>query len=169
MRWIEDHTEYERIRLLSRDCVHIDSGRQPVDKTTLYFCDLTAMTKSFPPLLKDLLSRSGDGSCVYMVLDPDPQYFWHDRLGGYPAFEFGTADAADDYSKFLNKPFGANRGGNMVDMWYSYVIFPPSQRWFVHTVRSDRDDTGHLWVPLDWKEDLTSKFPFLRDSPSSDP
>lgn len=163
MRWILDKAEYREKRDWARVCVDIDSGRLPTDKAKLYFCDLEAMTKKFPPLLDDLLARSADQSCAYLVLDPDPEYFWYDRLGGYPLFELSRGDSPDDYSKFLNRPFGANPGDNMVDMWYSYVIFPPSQSWFVHTIRSDRDDTGHLWIPTSWASGLTGKYAFLRD------
>ncbi len=162
MRWIEETTEYREIRDLARVCVDIDSGRLPTDLRRLHFCDLEALTKSFPPLLRDLLLMSNEETCIYMVLDPDPEYFWHDRLGGYPALEFKRGDSSEEYSKFLNKPFGANRGDNMVDMWYSYVIFPPSQKWFVHTIRSDRDDTGHLWIPSSWINGVTKAHPFLR-------
>lgn len=103
-----------------------------------------------------------DQSCTYVVLDPDPEYFWHDRLGGYPVFEFSRGDSSDEYLKFLNKPFGNNPGGNMADMWYSYVIFPLSLKWFVHTIRSDRDDTGYLWILPEWADGIVKTYPFVR-------
>jgi hypothetical protein len=162
MRWIEEKEEYHKIRDFARACVDIDSRRLPTDKRELYFCDVTAVTERFPSLLQYLLAKLGDPSCVYMVLDPDPEYLWHDRLGGYPVFEFGRCDSSEEYFKFLNRPFGSNPGDNMADMWYSYVIFPLSQKWFVHTIRSDRDDSGHLWIPREWAEEVTKIYSFIK-------
>lgn len=162
MRWVEEKTEYREIRDMARICVDIDSGRSPTENVKLHFCDLTAINHKFPPLLQDLLMMAREQSCFYMVLDPDPEYFWHDRLGGYPTFEFSRGDSSDEYLKFLSQPIGDNPGGNMADMWYSYAIFPPSRKWFVHTIRSERNDTGHLWVPSEWADGIMKVYPFIR-------
>lgn len=163
VRWIEDKNEYQKMRDLARWCADVDSGRLPTDYTKLYFCDVTSINHVFPTLLQDLLMMARDQSCIYMVLDPDPEYFWHDRLGGYPTFEFSRGDSADEYLKFLNRPFGSNRGDNMADMWYSYVIFPPTRKWCVHTIRSERNDTGHLWIPPEWASGIMKIYPFVKD------
>jgi hypothetical protein len=161
MRWIQNEKEYRQLRILARTCGQMDSFRLPIDKARLCFCDVTALNERFPPLLQDLLGRALAPSCVYMVLDPDPEYFWRDRFGGYPVFEVSRGDSAEEYFRFLSRPFGKNRADNMADMWFSYAIFPSTLQWFVHTIRSDRDDTGHLWVPPAWESELRDAHPFL--------
>lgn len=166
MRWIQDNGEYRELRDIARTCVDIDSGRRPTEKIKLYFCDLEGLTPRFSQLVQDLLIMAREQSCFYMVLDPDPEFLWHDQLGGYAVFEISRGDSAEEYIKFLNQPIGNNPGGNMTDMWYSYVIFPSSLRWFVHTIRSDRDDTGHLWVPPEWADEIAKLYPLVRHKPS---
>ena len=164
MRWIKDKEEYRKVRDFARWCVDIDSERRPTQLNKLYFCDVMAITLRFPPLLQDLLLMAKDQSCIYMVLDPDPEYLWYARLGGYPVFEISRDDSPEEYLNFLNQPIGNNRGDNMADMWYSYVIFPLSQKWFAHTIRSEHDGTGHLWVPPEWCNEIVNIYPFIRIS-----
>lgn len=169
MRWIEGKNEYQKIRGMARWCVDVDSGRLPIKLTKLYFSDIMPMTPVFMPLLNSLIINAEEMFCIYMVLDPDPEYFWYNRLGIYPAFEYSHKDSTDEYLGFLNHPFSGNQGDNMISMWYSYAIVSPSQKWFVYTIRSVRDDSGHLWIPSTWKKKLLQRYEFLSDHMKSNP
>lgn len=154
MRWIENEKEYRALRDVMRECMNIDSDRQPTDLLRLRFGDVEMINRNAMSFLRRLMGLAGERACYYMVSDPDPEYFWKDRLGRYAVFEVVHDDPAEEYIRSLNEPFVAPGRDAMASTWYSYAIFSGTLRWFAYATRSDRDDTGHLWISPEWADQL---------------
>lgn len=168
MRWISDEGEARVLKDLADLCLDIDSDREETSLQRLVFGDGEAFTDRFAVLLGTLMRVSGSARSYYAVASPSPEYFWRARYGAYPAFELVPADSADEYIRALNSPVGS--GDLRMNSYYDrYAIFPPlanppiSIPWFAYATRSDRSDTGHLWLRPEWIAEAKRVYPWLRD------
>lgn len=166
MRWITDETEFTEIFLRARTCVYIDSGREPTALTKLTFDDAQICTYEFSDLLQRLMEHSNDTQIYYIILDPDPQYYFYQRFKKYPAFEIVRGDSRNDYIAMLNEDPGDSPIDAVGTNWWACVTAPPSLQWFAHALRSDQDDGGHLWVPPEWVTELRGIHPYLNHAHS---
>jgi hypothetical protein len=162
MRWITEKTEFTRIFLEARTCVYIDSGREPSALNRMVFDDAITRTDEFAEVLQHLMEWSGDKACNYVVLDPDPVHYFHRHFGKYPAVGISYGDSARDYLDFLNQDPGGSPADAVGNNCWAWVVVPPSIRWFVHALRSSKDDAGHLWVPPDWCPIIHEICPWFR-------
>ncbi len=160
MRWVEDKNRFEQVFLEARTCVYTDSGRLPTILTKLVFDDAEICTPQFANLLQRLMEWSDDALCSYVVLDPDPVYYFHRQFGKYPIVEIERGIPATAYLSALNEGPSDSPVDAVGTNWSECVILPPSMRWFVHALRSERDDSGHLWVPSDWVDRVAAIYPY---------
>ncbi|HET7214670.1 MAG TPA: hypothetical protein VFL79_13845 [Terriglobia bacterium] len=168
MRWIQDKAEFEKILIDARMCVYIDSRRAPTPLQVLLFGDITVCTPDFLPLLQNLMEWSSDSAAYFVVLDPDPIDNFYRLYEKYPVLEIARNDSTQAYLGGLNEDVGDGRGFALSDLWATYVILPPSKKWFIHTIRSAYDDSGHLWIPPEWADRVLAAHPFVfRDAPAS--
>jgi len=158
--WLEDKNIFEKVFLEARTCVHTDSGRLPTELQKLTFDDAEICTRQFADLLQKLMEWSDDTTCFYAVLDPDPVYYFHRLFGKYPVVEIEKGTPATSYLESLNEGPPESPADAVGINWSECVILPPSNGWFVHALRSDRDDAGHLWVPLGWVERVAATYPY---------
>ena len=159
MSLIADEGKFRECFERARSCVYIDSGRSPTSLARLVFDDAEILTRKFAILLTHLLQLSGDESCQYIVLDPDPIYYFNANFGGYPLVDLAQDVSPDEYLSKLNQSPDENFGNAVGTNWYEVVITPPSGRWFVHALRSDRDDGGHLWLNPNWTQSVSALYP----------
>jgi hypothetical protein len=167
MHWVEDKSKFENIFLEARTSVYTDSGRLPTSLQKLTFDDAEICTEKFADLLQKLMGWSEDVRCFYIVLDPDPVYYFHRLFGKYPVVEIERGIQPSDYITILNEGPVKNPADALGTNWSECVIFPPSRRWFVHALRSDRDDGGHLWVPVEWVNRVGETYPYATISIAS--
>ena len=168
MRWIQEKAEFEKILIDARMCVYIDSRRAPTPLQVLLFGDLTVCTPDFLPLLQSLMKWSTDSAAHFVVLDPDPVDNFYRLYKRYPVLEITPDDSAQTYLGALNEDVGDGSGFSLSDLWATYVIVPPSKKWFIHTIRSAYDDSGHLWLPPEWADKVLATYPFVfRDARAS--
>src|ERR1044071_3757328 len=92
MRWIEGDAEFAQILLRARTCIYIDSGREARSLKRLNFDDAQICTDEFANLLQTLIKRSGDQAAHYVVLEPDPVHYFHQRFNRYPVLEIALGD-----------------------------------------------------------------------------
>lgn len=162
MRWIIDEKEFRSVFLDAQECIFIDSHRTPTSLICLNFQDLEIVTDFFVSLLHKLMDSGGDTNAFYIVLRPDPVHYFHRHFNKYPAFEITREDSEQTYLAALNADPGGSPTDAIITNWWTCVIVPPSRKWFVHVMRSDSDDTGHLWVPREWVQPLIDFHPGLR-------
>jgi len=162
VRWILDDKEFESIFLDAQDCVFIDSCRTPTQLICLNFGDLEIFTSFFISLLHKIMDRSHDQNAFYVLLRPDPVQYFHRHFRKYPALEITRGDTENTYLAALNEDPGGSLPDALGTNWSTVVIMPPSKKWFVHVMRADTDDTGHLWVPKEWTQPLIDYHSGLR-------
>lgn len=161
MRWIVDDAKFREIYLRSRTCIYIDSGREPTNLERLTFDDAGVCTPELGNLLQALMKRSGDVTAHYVVLDPDPLYYFHPRFSKYPVIEIAFGDSSSDYLAMLNEDPGSSPADAVGIHWWEFAIVPQSLKWFVHALRSEQNDSGHLWIPLSWLDEVRQLHPYL--------
>jgi hypothetical protein len=162
MRWIISDEEFNSVFLEAQTCVFIDSHREQTSLVCLNFGDLEIVLESFIPLLHKMMKWSGDATTFFVVLRPDPVQYFHRHFNKYPALEITSGDSGNAYVAALTEDPGGSPGDALGTNWWTCVIAPHSLKWFVHVMRSDADDTGHLWVPKEWVQPLTEFHPGLR-------
>jgi hypothetical protein len=168
MRRVEDKAEFEKILLEARTCVFVDSRRDPTPLQLLVFDDAVLCTDCFLPALKSLMERSADPAAYFVVLHPDPVDNFHRLYGKYPVLEIARNDSTEAYLGTLNEDVGDGRGFTLCDLSLTWVVVPPSNKWFIHAMRSADDDSGHLWVPPEWADKVLAAYSFVfRDAPAS--
>ncbi|ADV83860.1 hypothetical protein [Terriglobus saanensis] len=161
MNWILDKDRFDHLYLEAKSCVDTDSGRLPTAFKRLTFDDAQICTIEFANMLQELLKWSGDPYFSYVVLKPDPIYYFHRLFNAFPAIEVGRGATARDYIKWLNDGPEESPADALGTNCTECVIVPPSKRWFVHAVRSALSDGGHLWMPSDWVDRAVSMYPYL--------
>ncbi|HET9182503.1 MAG TPA: hypothetical protein VFP59_10240 [Candidatus Angelobacter sp.] len=127
----------------------------------LNFDDAQICTNEFAKLLQTLLERSHDATAHYLVLDPDPVHYFYRNFGKYPALEIERGDSSDAYISMLNEDPGGSLADAVGTNWWTCVVVPPSLKWFAHALRSDQDDSGHLWIPSPWVDQICEAYRFL--------
>ena len=159
MRWVRDKVEFEKVVLDARTCVHIDSRRLPTSLQLLVFDDPMVCTDYFLRALKSLMEWSRDSGAYLAVLDPHPVDSFYRLFSKYPVLEIMGGDSTEAYLGALNEDPGGGASYELSNFWWIYVIVRPSNRWFIHAIRSDADDSGHLWVPPELVNELLAAHP----------
>ncbi len=168
MRRVQDEDEFHKILLEARTCVHIDSRRVPTLLHLLVFDDAMLCADYFLAALKSLMEWSADNAARFVVLEPHPVDNFHRLYGKYPVLEISCSDSIEAYSAAMNEDVGDGRGFTLCDLSFTRVVVPPSNKWFIHAIRSDADDSGHLWVPPGWVDKLLAAHPgVFRDEATS--
>src|SRR4051812_24515455 len=160
MRWITDDHEFREIFLRARTAMHIDSYREKTELQKFEFDDCELCSTDFFILLKWMMLHSGDKSCAFIVLDPDPVHYFHRHFGKYSAIEFLPTDSDQEYIDRLNENPGENPADAIGTNCNSWAVVCPSERWFVHALRSDDQTSGHLWIPAAWGDELGAVYPW---------
>jgi hypothetical protein len=160
MRWIDDVDEFKRVHLEARRCVFIDSGREETTLQRLEFDDAELQSDEFFGLIKMLMQWASDTTATYVVLDPDPVYFFRDQFGKYPAIELFETDSGTIFLETLNRELNGNAAAAIGVNYREFAIFSPSQSWFVHAMQSPGQRGGHLWVPSGWMERIRKVYPY---------
>ena len=160
MKWIEDKTEFNVAYRRAFECVAIDSGRLPTPLRRFTFDDIELCSDAFAGLLQNLLAWSGDDACSFVVLRPDPVYYFHHFFKRYPVVEVERGMTADEFIAMLNEGPPESRPDALGIIYSEYVVVPPSMRWFVHALRTGENDGGHLWVPSEWSERVVAVYPY---------
>lgn len=161
MQWINSDKEFKRARLEANTCKYIDSRRYPSELQPWAFQDGCLSTLDFGRLIQDLLALSRDPYVVYIVLIPDPIWYFHHHFGKYPAVRIEAGDSAETYLASLNEDPGNSPADAIGTNWWEAVIVPPSRVWFVHALRDSDNDGGHLWIPEEWASKVLARFPYL--------
>jgi hypothetical protein len=161
VNWIVDKARFEDLYLEAKTCVFIDSDRIPTSLKRLSFDDAEIFTPKFADMLQQLLTWSNDSYFSYVVLEPDPKYYFNRLFSAFPAVEVKKGTPAREYIEILNEGPEESPVESLGTSYSVCAIFPPSRRWFVHAMRSDRDNGGHLWVPKDWMDRVISIYPYM--------
>jgi hypothetical protein len=103
MEWLQDDEQFEKLFLECMTCVFIDNGQKPTSLVKLSFDDAGIGTRAFSSLVQKLMEWSGDQSCFYLVLRPDPVHYFHRLFGKYPAVEIKSGIAPEEYLAILNR------------------------------------------------------------------
>ena len=150
-----------RLLLDAATCRYIDSRRIGTSLVCLSFDDAATCTRGFAGLLQSLLSWSEDQEAYYMVLKPDPIWYFHKQFAKYPIVSIRQGDSTEVYLASLNEDPGGSPADAAGTNCYEWVILPASHRWFVHCMRDAGDKGGHLWIPKAMLEQTTAAFPWL--------
>jgi hypothetical protein len=169
MRQVKDKAEFDRVLLDARTCEYVDSRRAPTPLQLLVFDDVALCSDHFLRALEDLMDWSADADAYFVVLRPDPIDNFYRLYKKYPVLEIARNDSTEAYLGGLNKDVGDDSVFSLSNLCMTWVIVPPSNKWFIHAIRSDQDDSGHLWVPPGWVHKLVAAHPgvFFRDAPAS--
>lgn len=162
MRWITTKDEFEHVRLQAATCKYVDSGRYPTSLQRWVFDDAEMFTPEFANLVQQLIGWSGDFQATYVVLDPDPVWYFWQHFQKYPAIQIKAGDSTQAYLSALNEDPGGSPADAIGTNWWECVIVPPSLTWFVHALRDDLDRGGHLWVPREWANKVIGAYPYLK-------
>jgi hypothetical protein len=160
MKWIEDKASFDIAFRRAFECAATDSGRLPTSLRRLTFDDIELRSDAFAGLLQNLLVWSGDDACSFVVLRPDPVYYFHHFFKRYPVVEVERGMSADEFIAMLNEGPPESRPDALGIIYSEYVVVPSSMRWFVHALRTGENDGGHLWVPPEWLEKVAALYPY---------
>jgi hypothetical protein len=126
----------------------------------LMFDDAEVCTFKFAHLLQKLMEYSGDSTAHYIILDPDPVHYFYRHFRKYPVLEISRGDSVEAYISSLNEDPGDSPADAIGINWWACVLVPPSIKWFIHALRSDRDDSGHLWIPSGYLDRVREIYPY---------
>jgi hypothetical protein len=160
MNWIEDENAFRHAYQSALDCVATDSGRLPTSLQKLTFNDVDILSDAFAGLLQKLLEWSGDDECSFVVLRPDPVYYFHHLFGKYSVIKIKRGMKDSEYLAIVNEGPLDSKADALGIIYAEYVFVPPSFRWFIHALRSAEDDGGHLWIPLEWVDRVAEIYPY---------
>ncbi len=160
MVWVEDENIFNVAYQRALDCAATDSGRIPTSLQKLLYNDVDILSDAFPFLLQKLLEWSSDDECSFVVLRPDPVYYFHHFFGKYPVIKIKRGMKVTEYLAILNEGPPDSKADALGIIYAEYVFAPPSFRWFIHALRSAEDDGGHLWVPAEWTSRIAEVYPY---------
>lgn len=159
-KWLQDGELFRKLFLQCMTCVFIDNGREPTSLVRLVFDDAEIGTRAFASLVQKLLEWSGDQSCSYVVLRPDPVHYFHRLFDAFPVVEIDRGSAPEEYLASLNRGPEQSPADAIGTNYDERVIVPPSLNWFVHSFSSSGDQDGHLWIPSGWVGKVAEVYPY---------
>ena len=162
MSWEANDENARQLLLEAATCRYIDSRRVRTSLLCLSFDDAATLTREFAELLQRLLRWSEDEQAHYIVLKPDPIWYFHRYFSKYPIVPIHRGDTSDTYLRSLNEDPGGSPADAAGTNCYEWVILPTSHRWFVHCMRDQADKGGHLWLPKVLLQQTTAAFPWLK-------
>ena len=109
MRWIKRREEFDNAHGQASTCKYIDSGRYPTALKRWVFDDAQILTADFAQLLQSLIGWSADAHATYVVLNPDPIYYFWRHFEKYPAVELEAGDSPGTYLSVLSEDPGGDR------------------------------------------------------------
>jgi hypothetical protein len=160
MNWIEDKDAFSHAYQSALDCAATDSGRLRTSLHKLTFNDVDILSNAFAGLLQKLLEWSSDDECSFVVLRPDPVYYFHHFFGRYPVIKIERGMKDFEYLAILNEGPPDSKADALGIIYSEYVFVPPSFRWFIHALRSAEDSGGHLWIPSEWIDRVAAVYPY---------
>lgn len=162
MQWISEQSFFRDILSTGKHFVQADERSEGSGLRRLVFDASELCTKAFFGLLQNLMRWSGDSSCYYVVIDPDPiNYYWL-NFQKYPSVEVSVDDHNRDYLSVLDEDPGGSPADAIGINWDDYVIFPRSKKWFIRGRRDDvANQGGHIWIPPEWRDKITKLYPYL--------
>jgi hypothetical protein len=160
MNWIKDKDAFSQIYQSALDCAATDSGRRRTSLQKLTFNDVDILSDAFAGLLQKLLEWSSDDECSFVVLRPDPVYYFHHFFGRYPVIKIKRGMKDFEYLAILNEGPPDSKADALGIIYSEYVFVPPSFRWFIHALRSAEDSGGHLWIPSEWIDRVAAVYPY---------
>jgi hypothetical protein len=160
MVWVEDENIFNVAYQRALDCSATDSGRIPTSLQKLLYNDVDILSDAFPFLLQKLLEWSADDECSFVVLRPDPVYYFHHYFGKYPVIKIKRGMKDSEYLAILNEGPLDSKADALGIIYAEYVFAPLSFRWFIHALRSAEDDGGHLWIPSEWVDRVAAVYPY---------
>jgi len=156
-----DDAKAKQLLLEAATCRYIDSRRIETALACLSFDDASTFTPQFALLLQRLIAWSRDRQAHYMVLKPDPVWYFHKHFSKYPIVAIRQGDTPEAYLSSLHEDPGESPADAVGINCYEWVILPESHRWFVHCMRDAADIGGHLWIPKSLLESIQEQFPWL--------
>jgi hypothetical protein len=160
MTWIEDENTFKSSYKLAHECAAIDSGRLPSSLQKLAYNDVDILSDAFPELIQKLLEWSSDDRCTFVVIRPHPVHYFYHYFKRYPVIQINRGMKTSDYLAILNEAPPDSKPDALGIIYSEYVFAPQSMRWFVHALRSERDDGGHLWIPAEWVDRIRMVYPY---------
>lgn len=160
MNWMDDPDAFKVLHRRALDCAALDSGRGHTSLQKMTYDDCEIRRPEFADLLQKLMEWSGDDACDFVVLRPDPVYYFHHFFGKYPVVEFERGMQSTDYLAILDEGPPESRPDALGIIYSEYVFVPPSLRWFMHALRSVENDGGHLWIPSEWVDRVAEVYPY---------
>src|SRR5712691_47875 len=158
MRWVKDIEEARTILREARERASMHERNAEFKRLT--FDCVEFHSRRFLEFLRKLMEWSGDASFHYAVLDPDPINYFFTHFHKYPLVEITSSDSGDVYIAALTEDPGQSPADAIGTNWSEYVILPPSNKWFIHTLRDAQSgEGGHLWVPIDWSNRAKEIYP----------
>jgi hypothetical protein len=161
MSWITNDKVAKQLLLEAATCKYIDSRRLTTLLVCLSFDDAFICTDGFAELLQRILRWSNDHEAHYMVLKPDPVWYFHKHFSKYPIVAIRSGETTEEYLASLHQDPGGSPADAVGTNCYEWVILPTSHQWFVHCLRDSSDKGGHLWIPQSWLEQTKDAFPWL--------
>src|SRR6266436_1975561 len=122
MRWVQEESEFESVFRNARDCACLDSGRIPTTLEKFILDDVEICTPGFAGLLQRLMLWSCDMRANYIVLEPDPIWYFHRHFHKYPLLEIASDDSADAYLSSLQEDPGGSPADAVGINWWENVI-----------------------------------------------
>lgn len=168
MQWLGDKDEFDLVFRRAFECSAIDSGRFSTPLQRLTYDDIEIRSDAFAKLVQNLLAWSKEDACSFIVLRPDPVYYFHHFFQRYPVFEVKQGMPESDFIAALNEGPQDSPADALGIIYREYVVVPPSMSWFVHALRTGENDGGHLWVPREWASKVVSVYPYATLTTGSD-
>lgn len=172
MRWITSRAACEALSRSAAAFLDVDSDREETTLRRLVFSDAAVQTEGFFAAVQALLRLSGAPAAYFIAFEV--VFCAPPRMStGRAALEILAGDAAQDYLAYLSGrglPWPGSPGAE----WMQCMVFEPWEpgpewykqpalTWFACATRSDRDDTGHLWLPPEWTAQAVAAFPGLAE------
>ncbi len=154
MQWINEEKEFKKALAEARSCTYIDSGREDTNLVRLQFDDMFFGTLDWANLLTVLMEWANLKTIYFIILDPDPEYFFYNLYRFYPCVEFEKEDFPDGFVNALNRRYGPNESDKLMFAKFQFVVTSPSKPWFIHAMQSSDGRGGHLWVPKEWPQKI---------------
>jgi len=162
IQWLDDEKQFDSILAEARRCVYIDSGRISTELTRLSFDDAGICTARFNELLQALMKSGDDEECFFIVLRPDPRLYFYGNFMRFPVLRIKRGTSSQTYLSMLNEGPTSSPNDSLGTNWWECLVVSSSRRWFVHALRSDQDNGGHLWVPGEWISQVLAIYPTTR-------
>lgn len=126
MYFLKDRAAFKRAFACAAELASADERGCPDGYSAFCFEFVSFLRDGFFSFLRELAAMSSEDHFYLVVLDPDPEKYFHKHFGVYPALSFSINDSESNYFELMSREMLGSPADALNHNTNKYAFFLPN-------------------------------------------